>query len=198
MALLVVVIVVPVLALFCVFASNVGVQDMMVAANDRCHRYAVYDADGAIYGTAKLVSLIAKSDSRKPVEAGKDQEAPGIRYLKPDDDTDGSAEAFAFMVSSTDIAKVKFVKTIDASPGSEEEDFGLGSAVTVEKDYTDSVRGGGAEFGNTYGGIGAQINRIRFPMTAVTSDGSKCPDTNVQILGDYWLIVTKAGQTKGI
>jgi hypothetical protein len=198
MALLIVVIVVPVLALLCVFASNVGVQDIMVAANDRCHRYALYDAGGAIYGTAKLVSLIAKSDGREPVEAGKDQEAPGIRYLKPDDDTDSSAEAFALMVSSTDTAKVKFVKTTDASPDSKEEDFGLGSTVIVEKDYTDNVRGGGTEFGNTYGGIGAQINRIRFPMIADTSDGSKCPDTNVQILGDYWLITTKAGQTKGI
>jgi hypothetical protein len=185
--------------LFCIFASNISVQDIMVTGNDKCHRYAVYDADGAIYGTAKLVSLIAKSDSREPVEAGTSKAAPGIQYLNTDTDP---ADFFARMVSNTQSANtekdVEFVKTTDTATNPDEEDFGLSSTVDIHKDRTENVPGGGAEFGNASAGIGAQVNRIRFRMSADTSNGSACPNTNVRIEGDYWLIVTKAGQTKGI
>jgi Tfp pilus assembly protein PilX len=201
MALIIVVIMVPVLTLFCVFASNVGVQDMMVTANDKCHRYAIYDADGAVYGTAKLVSMIAKNNSREPVKAGKNEAAPGIKYLDPEADAEADAEDFARMVSSAKKAKVKFVKPTDALDGltdSDEEDCGLSSTVTVKKTHTRLSPGGGAEFGNTGGGPGAQLNWTCFRITADTSVGSKCPDTNVQIHADFWLIATEAGQTKGI
>jgi hypothetical protein len=188
-----------VLTLFCIFASNVSVQDIMVTANDKCHRYAVYDADGAIYATAKLVSLIAKSDTREAVEAGTSEAAPGIEYLNSESD---KADYFARMVSNSEseetIDDVKFVKTTDTVADPKEEDFGLGSKVSIFKDMSKNAAGGGAEFGNAYAGIGAQLNTIRFRMQAKTSNGSVCPDTNVQIDGDYWLIVTEAGQTKGI
>lgn len=197
--LFIVVIMVPVLTLFCIFASNVSVQDIMVTANDKCHRYAVYDADGAIYGTAKLISLIAKSATREAVETGENEDAPGIQYLNSETDP---ADYFARMVSNTESANttedVMFVKTTDTSTDPDEEDFGLGSTVDITKDFSENIAGGGAEFGNASGGIGAQINRIRFRMEATTSNGSVCPDTNVQIDGDYWLIVTEEGQTKGI
>jgi hypothetical protein len=200
-ALLIVVIMVPVLTLFCVFASNVSIQDMMVTANDKCHRYALYDADGAIYGTAKLVSLIAKSNTREAVEEGDGEAAPGIHYLNSGSSGD-AADFFARMVSNAESAKtnedVQFVKTTDTTFDPDEEDFGLGSTVDIEKDFSENMAGGGAEFGNASAGIGAQLNRIRFRMSADTSNGAACPDTNVQIEGDYWLIVTKAGQTKGI
>lgn len=199
--LFIVVIMVPVLTLFCIFASNVSVQDMMVTINDKCHRYAVYDADGSIYGTAKLVSLIAKSDTREAVEAGTSEAAPGIQYINPDGASDPS-DFFARMVSNNKseegVDDVKFVKTTDAVSNPGEKDFGLGSKVSIFKDMSENVAGGGAEFGNAYAGIGAQLNRIRFSMNATTSNGSVCPNTNVQIDGDYWLIVTKEGQTKGI
>jgi hypothetical protein len=204
-ALLIVVVLVPVLTLFCIFASNVSVQDMMVTANDNCHRYALYDADGALYGTAKLISLIAKSDNRAPVEEGVGQAAPGIQYLNTDSDP---ADFFARMMSNTESANtnqdVKFVKTTDTATDPNEEDFGLGSTVDITKDWSKNDEGGGAEFGNTYGGIGAQINKIRFRMIAKTIDaagitgGSVCPNTDVQVNGDYWLIVAEDGQTKGI
>lgn len=197
--LFIVVIMVPVLTLFCIFASNVSVQDMMVTANDKCHRYAVYDADGAIYGTAKLVSLIAKSDTREAVEAGESEAAPGIEYLNSESDP---ADYFARMVSNSksqeDVDDVKFVKTTDTGTDPEEMDFGLGSTVSIVKDKSENIAGGGAEFGNAYAGIGAQLNRIRFRMSAKTSNGAICPNTDVEIMGDYWLIVTEEGQTKGI
>jgi hypothetical protein len=190
---------VPVLTLFCIFASNVSVQDMLVTTNDKCHRYAVYDADGAIYGTAKLVSLVAKSDAREPVMAGASEAAPGIEYLNDESDP---ADFFARMVSNSEseegVDDVKFVKTTDTSTDPDEEDFGLGSIVSIYKDRSENMAGGGAEFGNAYSGLGTQVNRIRFRMSADTSNATVCPNTNVRIDGDYWLIVTKAGQTKGI
>jgi hypothetical protein len=196
---LIVVIMVPVLTLFCIFASNVSVQDMMVTGNDKCHRYAVYDADGAIFGTSKLVSLIAKSNTREAVEEGDGNAAPGIEYLNAESDP---ADFFARMVSNTKseetVDDVKFVKTTDTATDPYEEDFGLGSTVSIFKDKSENVAGGGAEFGNASGGIGSQLNRIRFRMIATTSDGLVCPNTDVEIHGDYWLIVTKEGQTKGI
>jgi hypothetical protein len=196
--LFIVVIMIPVLTLFCIFASNVSVQDMLVTTNDKCHRYAVYDADGAIYGTAKLVSLIAKSDTREPVLAGEDEEAPGIEYLNDDD---YPAEFFARMISNTESKNttedVQFHKTTDTSTDPNEDDFGLSSTVDITKDSSENVAGGGAEFGNAYAGIGAQLIRVRFRMSADTSNVSKCP-TSVRVEGDYWLIVTKEGQTKGI
>jgi hypothetical protein len=205
MALLIVIVLVPVLTLFCIFASNVSVQDMQVTTNDNCHRYALYDADGALYGTAKLISLIAKSDTRDPVQAGTTEEAPGIQYLNSESDP---ADFFARMVSNTESAKttedVKFVKTTDTAMDPDEEDFGLGSTVDITKDWSKNDEGGGAEFGNPYGGIGAQLIKVRFRMSASTMDaagnsgGSVCPNTNVKVDGDYWLIVAEDGQTKGI
>jgi Tfp pilus assembly protein PilX len=199
-ALLLVVIMIPVLTLLCIFASNVSVQDILVTANDKCHRYAVYDADGAIYGTAKLVSLIAKSNTRAAVEEGEGEAAPGIEYLNAGGGD--PADFFARMVSNNESSNttedVKFVKTTDTATDPDEKDFGLGSTVDIEKDFSENIAGGGAEFGNTSGGIGAQINRIRFSMRADASNGAACPNTNVRVDGDYWLIVTKEGQTKGI
>lgn len=204
-ALLIVVVLVPVLTLFCIFASNVGIQDMLVTTNDNCHRYALYDADGAIYGTAKLISLIAKDNARTPVQEGAGYAAPGIQYLNTDADP---AAFFASMVSNKEsqgtLEDVKFVKTTDTATDPDEKDFGLGSIVDIAKDWSKNDEGGGAEFGNAYGGIGAQLIKIRFRMSASTigaagtTGGSICPDTAVQVNGDYWLIVSEDGQTKGI
>jgi Tfp pilus assembly protein PilX len=204
-ALLIVVVLVPVLTLFCIFASNVSVQDMLVTANDNCHRYALYDADGAVYATSKLISLIAKSDSREAVEDGVGQDAPGVQYLNTDSDP---AAYFASMMSSPESKKtaqdVKFLKTTDTATDPDEKDFGLGSTVDIEKDWSKNDEGGGAEFGNAYGGIGSQLIKVRFRISARTIDaagmtgGSVCPDTDVQVNGDYWLIVAEDGQTKGI
>jgi hypothetical protein len=186
--------------LFCIFASNISVQDMAVTGNDKCHRYSVYDADGAIYGTAKLISLVAKNDAREPVEAGESEAAPGIEYLNNATDP---AAYFARLVSSTESQEtdedVQFVGPTEVGTGSQEEDFGLGATVDISKDFSgENVDGGGAEFGNTYGGAATQLIRTRFRIEANTTNVSRCSDTNVRIQGDYWIIVTEAGQTKGI
>ena len=65
-ALLVLVLLIPVMTLFCIFAANVSNQNEDVVANDNCHRDALYNSDGAVYGTAKLISDVAKNDERAP------------------------------------------------------------------------------------------------------------------------------------
>jgi hypothetical protein len=178
---------------------------MMVTANDNCHRYALYDADGAVYATSKLISLIAKDNARTPVQEGAGNAAPGIQYLNTDADP---AAFFATLVSSPDSEditdEVKFVKTTDTVTDPDEKDFGLGSTVDITKGWAKHDEGGGAQFANAYGGISAQMIKIPFRISAKTmnaagqSGGAVCPNTNVTVNGDYWMIVTEAGQTKGI
>ncbi len=190
-ALLVVIILVPVLTLFCIFASNVGHQNQAITVNDRCYRDGFYDADGAVFGAAKLISLIEKSKSRNPVQAGAGQAAPGIEYLS----TGGDASEFVMQLTEgrlNDTAEdIKFLKPDSA------EDFGIEGTVDILKFPGGTPAGGGAEFGNAAGGVGAQANVVVFRMQS--SGQSSCPNTGaVRINADYWMIVNEDGQTKGI
>jgi hypothetical protein len=187
-ALLVIVVLVPVLTLFCFLASNVSVQNEMVTTSDKCHRNGLYDADGALYGTAALISQIGKSDTRQPVQDGEGNAAPGIQYV-----TD--AADFAGLVSTNQskytTEDVKFVKTNPAS------DFGIKSAVDIQKfDRGSSIAGGGADFAASSEGIGSQIKVVIFRLRSTGQ--SSCADGTVQVIGDYWMIATKGAQTKGI
>jgi hypothetical protein len=190
-ALLVVVVLVPVLTLFCFLAANVSFQNQEVTTSDKCHRVALYNADGAIYGTAALISKIGKNDDtgtpRAPVQDGAGNAAPGIKYV-----TD--AAAFAGLLSSNDSASttedVDFIKTNTA------QDFGIEARVDMHKLPGGNLAGGGAEFGNSAEGIGSQIVVVVFQLQA--QGNSSCANSTVQVNGDYWMIVSKGGQTKGI
>jgi hypothetical protein len=186
-ALLVIVVLVPVLTLFCFLAANVSVQNLEVTTSDKCHQNGLYSADGAVFGSAALISQIGKSDTRQKVLSGEGNAAPGIVYA-----TD--AEDFARMLSNnksesaTD--ELSFIKTNEAN------DYGFKATVDMQKLPGGSLAGGGAEFGNSAEGIGSQINVVVFRLTATGQ--SECRNSNVQVMGDYWMIVSKGGQTKGI
>jgi hypothetical protein len=190
-ALLVMVILVPVLTLFCLFASNIGYQNQMVTTNDRCHRDGFYDSDGAVYGTSKLISLIEKNKYRAAVQSGVGNDAPGIDYIS----TGGNASDFVTQITEgrlndTD-QDVQFKKPNPA------DDFGIESTVDIIKFPAGNPAGGGAEFGNSAGGIGEQLVVVIFRLQS--SGQSACPNTPaVQVQADYWMIATEAGQTKGI
>jgi hypothetical protein len=189
-ALLVVVVLVPVLTLFCILAANVSFQNQTVTTSDKCHRDGFYDADGAIYGTSALISQIGKSDTRQEVEAGAGQDAPGIEYLSGDTSASYFARLLSNKESEDTTEDVKFLKPDSA------EDIGIEATVDMQKLPGGSLAGGGAEFGNSADGIGAQINVVVFRLTAIGE--SVCKNTTVQVNGDYWMIVSKGGQTKGI
>jgi len=186
-ALIVMVVLIPVLTLCCILAANVSFQNLTVTTSDKCHRDGLYNADGAVYGTSALISKIGKSDTREEVQDGTGQAAPGIEYV-----TDASD--FARMLSNNESESttedVKFLK-----PDSD-EDIGIEATVDMEKLPGGSLTGGGAEFANAAEGIGAQINVVVFRLRAMGR--SACANTSVPVNGDYWMIVTKGGQTKGI
>jgi len=191
-ALFVAVLIIPVLTLFCIFASQLSVQEINVSTNDKCHRSGFYNADGAIYGTAKLISLIGKDDTRKKVEAGAGKDAPGIQYSNTAGDP---AEYFRHLLTSpasqTTSEDLQFVQTDPSN------DIGLQSTVDVTKQGPGGTpAGGGAEFGSGGEGIGAQMNVVVFRLRA--QGRSLCPNSNVTVQGDYWLITNKDGRTKGL
>ena len=191
-ALLWVLILMPVFTALCIFASQVAVQDLNVTGNDKCHRVAFYNGDGAAYGTAKLISLIGKSDTREAVEAGEGEDAPGIEYLNSETD---KAEYFRHLLTSEESEytdeDVEFIKA------DEDSDIGLESTVNLTKLGTGGTpAGGGAEFGSGGEGIGAQMNVVIFRLRS--QGRSYCPNTTSTVVGDYWLITNKDGRTKGI
>lgn len=191
-ALLVGVLIIPVLTLFCVFAWQLSIQDRYVAINDQCHRSGFYNADGSVYGTAKLISLIGKSETRQKVEAGAGKQAPGIKYLNSDTD---QAEYFRHLLTSMESQDTtEDVSFIQTDP---DNDRGLQSTVDITKQGPGGTpAGGGAEFGSGSEGIGTQMNIVVFRLRA--EGVSHCPNTTVPVVGDYWLITNKDGRTKGI
>jgi hypothetical protein len=191
-ALLVAVAVIPVMTLLCIFASNISIQDQQVTTNDKLHRIAFYNGDGATYGTAKLISLIGKSDTREPVQAGEGEEAPGIQYLNSESDP---AEYFRHLLTSMESEKttedVAFVKADAAN------DIGLDANVDLTKMGPGGTpAGGGAEFGSGGEGIGASMSIVVFRLQS--KGQSPSTKTQTTIIGDYWLITNKDGRTKGI
>ena len=190
-ALLVLVLLIPVMTLFCIYAANVSNQNENVVANDNCHRDALYNSDGAVYGTAKLISDIFKTnDERDKVEEGSGKAAPGIQYLNSESD---KAKEFVQLLDSkraNDTDKdLEFVKTDSVN------DFGIESTVDLTKMGGGVLAGGGAEFGNSAEGVGSQLNVVVFRLSSIGK--AKCPNTNVTVVGDYWMITNKEVQ-KGI
>jgi hypothetical protein len=184
--------VLPVLTLFCVFAATIGNQDVMVTTNDKSHRVGLYNADASIYGTAKLLSLLGKDESRGTIAAGPGTNAEGIIYSNTESD---QAEAFRRLVTSTEGKNTTEDLQFTKLPGA---DNGIESVVDIEKlnDNGGNPKGGGAEFGSGAEGVGAQLQTIIFRIQA--QGKTLLPNSTVQVDGDFWLIPSKGATTKGL
>jgi Tfp pilus assembly protein PilX len=190
-ALLVALLILPMLTLFCVFAATIGNQDVMVTTNDKSHRVGLYNADASIYGTAKLLSLIYKTQGGT-IAAGAGTEAPGITYSNTESD---QADAFRHLITSTEGKNTTEDLQFTKIPGT---DNGIESVVDVEKpnDRGGNVAGGGAEFGAGSEGVGTGINYVIFRIRA--QGKTLLPNSAVQVNGDFWYIPTKGASTKGL
>ena len=192
-ALLVTVLLVPVLTLFVVFASNVTHQDTFVTVNDDCHREAFYNSDAALYGTAKMIGLIGKIQDAPELIAGTGGDAPGVIFNNLDADTD---IGFRRIVSGSLVSKdtvdqydIEFIKI----PGT---DIGVESLVDIEKMGSPGSVGGGAEFASAAEGAGAQLQKALY---RIRSQGrSRCTNTVVMVEGDYHMIASNTIGQKGI
>ncbi len=191
-ALLVLVLLVPVLTLFVVFASSVTFQDTTVTINDNCNRDAFLNSDGALYGTAKMVGMIGKKKDAPEIVSGVGGDAPGIIFNNTHVDKDvGFRQLITSLRSkdSLDEFDLEFIKV----PGSE---IGLRSIVDIEKMGTPDSVGGGAEFGAAAEGVGTQLNKALF---RIRSQGSgDCPNTTVMVEGDYYMVASDTIGEKGI
>lgn len=192
-ALLVMVLLVPVLTLFVVFASSITYQDTTVTINDNCHRGAFLNADAALYGTAKMIGFVGKKKAAPEIISGVGGDAPGVIFNNQNADKDiGFRQMVTSLRSkdSLDEYDVEFIKV----PGS---DIGLLSIVDIEKMGTPDSVGGGAEFGAAAEGVGAQLNKALF---RIRSQGStdNCRNTTAMVEGDYYMVASDTIGEKGI
>ena len=131
-------------------AVNTSVFELQVASNDQFIKMAFYNADGALYGTAKLVShAVNRGDE---VNSGVGSDAPGIDYVI-------SATSFYRQVAG-----------FDADNNSPEVDFnpgGINAQSDVKRIRQDHVAGGGAEFATGAEGTGALTVAIFYDVDAV-------------------------------
>jgi hypothetical protein len=191
-ALLVTVLLVPVLTLFVVFASTISHQDTLVTVNDNCHRDAFYNSDAALYGTAKMIGIIGKDlKLAREITTGTGGDAPGVIFHNDNADKDvGFRQLMTSRRSeeTEDVRDIEFIKV----PGT---DIGVESIVDILKRGSQSVHGGGAEFGVGTEGAGSQLTKSVF---RIRSQGrSDCPNTAVMVEGDYHMIAANIGE-KGI
>ncbi len=167
----------------CLLASNISVYEMQVAGNDKFYRVAFYNADGSIYGVAKLISGI--HDDGK-IEAGPGETAPGISYLNTESDP---AEQFLQQLlnkankPNADDVDIEFIQPDPSNP------YNLQSRVIVNRIDTIIQAGGGAEFGNASEGAAAQAFFERYRLRAEGQNPSNTTKSNV--IAEYWKNPTK-------
>jgi len=191
-ALLVLVLLVPVLTLFVVFASSTTFQDTTVTINDNCHRDAFYNSDAALYGSAKMIGLVGKKKDAPEILAGTGGDAPGVIFNNGNADTDVGFRQLITSLRSKDTLDqydVEFIKV-------QGTDIGVESLVDIEKMGTPDSVGGGAEFGAAAEGVGAQLNKALFRIRSQGRSG--CPNTTVMVEGDYYMIASDTIGEKGI
>jgi hypothetical protein len=186
-ALVVATLILVVLSAVCIFAASIVYKEMQVSGNDRFYRTAFYNADGAVSGTAKLLSQLV--DNREKILDGVNEAAPGIEYTNSESDP---AEAFLLQIlqmekvddTAVDDHNLEFLKTDPAN------DFGMQSRVRVIKAASRNPFGGGAEFGAMAEGVGAQMvaNVYR-----IESESTGPSNTFAGLFAEYWKLINVPG-----
>jgi Tfp pilus assembly protein PilX len=145
-------------------ATNTSTLELQIASNDQFIKMAFYNADSAVYGTAKLIShAINRSES---IAAGTGNDAPGITYLSTATDP---ADDFYRQIAEYDV--------YDNSPDIDFNTGGIDSQADSRLDRRVQVEGGGAMFatgaegvGNNFIGIFYDLNTSGFSNRQTTSN----------------------------
>ncbi len=120
------------LTLIGIGATNTTTTDIHIAKNEKFHKIAFYHADSGVYATPKLISAA--------VDGGANPSGTSFTYL------DGGTDTF-----------FREVMGYDAYDSDMDIRFALGGEnveVDVERDRTDTLAGGGAEFATGAEGVG--------------------------------------------
>ncbi len=131
-ALIVVLLVLVILTLIGIGANDTTTTDIQIAANEKHHKVAFYHADAGVYATPKLIS-----------EAIEDGENP-------------SGTAFSYLDAGTD-AFFREIMGYDNDDSDTDIRFTLGGQnvdVDVQRNRTETLAGGGAEFASGADGVG--------------------------------------------
>jgi hypothetical protein len=114
-------------------ANNTTSTDIQIAANEKFHKVAFYNADAGVYGTPKIVS--------SAIDGGANPTGTGFTYL------DAGTDAF-----------FRELMGYDSDDSTTDLSFSLGGesiAVDVQRDRAEPLAGGGAEFAAGAEGVGS-------------------------------------------
>lgn len=132
-ALIVALLVLVLLTLVGIGANNTTSTDMQIAANQKFHKMAFYHADAGVYATPKLIS--------EAIDGGANP----------------AGSSFTYLDSGTDIF-FRELMGYDTYDSDTDVRFALGGHnvdVDVERDRTETLAGGGAEFASGAEGVGS-------------------------------------------
>ncbi|GAB6905288.1 hypothetical protein DESC_310043 [Desulfosarcina cetonica] len=156
-----------------VTASNTSTIEQQIAANDQFIKMSFYNADGALYGTSKLISLAVNESGE--VNSGTGNDAPGLTYLT-------SASNFYRQVAG-----------FDTYDGAVDVDFnagGIDAQADARRDRQVHVSGSGAEFASGSEGVGANAIAIYYE---IESSGFSNRNTTSALSATYRKMVGVAG-----
>ncbi|MDL2328129.1 hypothetical protein LJC71_00045 [Desulfosarcina sp. OttesenSCG-928-A07] len=131
-------------------ASSSTTVEIQIATNDQFTKMAFYNADSALYGAAKLVSLSIDED--RAIAAGPGTRAPGIVYLNTG--TDFYRRIAGLSDDDTE------EPDLDFSAG------GIDATVHVRRIRHRYADGGGVEFGAGADGVAAGMVVIEYEINA--------------------------------
>lgn len=153
-----------------IVATKTATLELQIASNDQFVKMAFYNADSALYGTSKLISLAVNRSGK--VDAGAGNDAPGVTYLptaaaNPDEDFYRQIAGFDVYDSAEDI---------DFNPG------GIDARSDARRDRQEHVAGGGAEFATGAEGVGPSAIAIYYD---VNSSGRSSRQTISDLTAGY-------------
>ena len=169
-------------------AARTSGIETQIAANEKFHKIAFYNADSGIYVTPKLISLC--------VDGGEPQDGlSGISYLDSSGDPDPSDstldDIFFYEIMG-------YEETLERAAHDSANDmrFALGSHdvdVDIERTGQESIAGGGVEFGSGAEGVGTGSTggvALLFAMDSY-GDGPASSQSNVE--AEYRKVLGVAG-----
>lgn len=154
-------------------ASNTSTVEQQIAANDQFIKMSFYNADGALYGTSKLISLAVNESGQ--IDSGTGNDAPGLTYFS-------SASNFYRQIAGFD--QYDGAMDVDFNAG------GIDAEADARRDRQGHVSGGGAEFASGSEGVGANMVAIYYE---IESSGFSNRNTTSDLSATYRKIVGGPG-----
>lgn len=167
-----------VVTLLGITATNTSTVELQIASNDQFAKMAFFNADGAIYGSAKLISH-AINQSDKVIE-GSGGDAPGLIYL-PDTASDPDDDFYR---------QIMAFEAYDAAPDIDFNQGGIDAIAEVRRDREGYVSGSGVEFASAAEGVGYSAIAVYYDINTI---GSSNRQTNKNLNAYYRKLVGVAG-----